>query len=120
MIGIDGKTYLAHRLAWFYCFEEWPNMIDHIDCDPTNNRLDNLREATKAQNTYNTNKLLSTNTSGLKGAFYNKSRNHYYSQIIINGVRRYLGSFKTAKEAHEAYIKAAKESHGEYFNENTI
>src|SRR5690554_1763211 len=62
-IRIHGKLYLAHRLAWFYVHGEWPELIDHIDGDPSNNRLSNLRRATKAQNGWNSGPR-SHNTSG--------------------------------------------------------
>lgn len=53
-IGLDGKQYAAHRLAWAYVYGVWPKHgLDHRDRDKTNNRIDNLREATNAQNAQN-------------------------------------------------------------------
>ena len=50
-ITIGGYDYYAHRLAWFYVYGEWPvNELDHIDEDKENNAIDNLREATHAEN----------------------------------------------------------------------
>lgn len=120
VLQIDKEMFLAHRLAWFYCFKEWPlEILDHIDGNPENNSLDNLREANKATNNYNTGMIV-TNTSGIKGAYYNKSRKYYYSQITFNGKRIYLGGgFKTPEEAGELYRAKAKELHGEFFNEDT-
>lgn len=120
IIQIDKKQYMAHRLAWFYCFSEWPeNIIDHIDGNPANNSLDNLREATKSTNGFNSGKR-SNNTSGFKGAFFDKRRNKFYSQINIQRTKKWLGYFNTAEEAHNAYVTAAKILHGEYYNEDTI
>lgn len=54
-IEIDNIPYAEHRLAWFYCFEEWPsNQIDHIDRNRSNNSLDNLREVSSRENARNT------------------------------------------------------------------
>ena len=118
VLQLDKRMYLAHRLAWFYCFKEWPiGIIDHIDRDPSNNRLDNLREATKATNNYNS-KLYNTNTTGIKGAFFDCRRNKYYSQIVFNGKKTWLGYFNTSEEAGSAYAVAAKNLHGEFYNES--
>ena len=119
VIQLDKVNYLAHRLAWLYCFREWPEeIIDHIDQNPSNNSLDNLRESTHSKNSFNTG-LKSNNTSGFRGVFFDKRRGTYYSQIKVNRIKKWLGSFKTAEEAFEAYKKAAKEYFGENFNENT-
>lgn len=120
VLMVDNVMYLAHRLAWFYCFKEWPEvLIDHIDRDPSNNRIDNLREATKSTNGFNS-KLRIDNTIGLKGVYFDKRRNHFYSQIVINKTKIYLGRFDSAQEAHTAYINKAKELQGEFFNEDNV
>lgn len=120
IMQIDGVLYLAHRLAWFYCFKEWPiNILDHKDRDPSNNSLDNLRECTKVTNSFNSDKRI-TNTTGIKGAFFDKRRNKYYSQIVVNGKKTWLGYFNTVNEAGTAYLVAAKQLHGEFFNEAII
>ena len=55
-ITVDRKTYREHRLAWLYSYGRFPEQdLDHIDCDPSNNRLANLREADKSQNQWNKN-----------------------------------------------------------------
>lgn len=119
VLQLDKRMYLAHRLVWFYCFKEWPvNIIDHIDRNSSNNKLDNLREATKATNNYNS-KLYSTNTTGIKGAFFDSRRNLYYSQIVANGKKTWLGYFNTLEEAGQVYSIAAKDLHGEFYNEST-
>ena len=53
-IKINGISYLSHRLAWLYTYKQWPaELLDHIDGNTSNNRLDNLRESTHVQNGYN-------------------------------------------------------------------
>lgn len=106
VISLKGKSYRAHRLAWFYCFNEWPqNLIDHIDKNTSNNKLENLREATKSQNQQNTN-LQCNNTSGYKGVYWHTSAKKFMAQIKILGKNKYLGLYNTAEEAYEAYLKA--------------
>lgn len=120
VLQLDKRVYLAHRLAWFYCFKEWPIcIIDHIDRNPSNNSLDNLREATKATNNYNS-KIYNSNTSGVKGAFFDKRRNLFYSQIVVNSKKIWLGYFQTLEEAGQAYNIEAKKLHGEFYNESAM
>lgn len=113
-IKIDGRNYAAHRLAWFYVYGEWPtNQIDHRHGVRADNRIAFLRPATSAQNTYNT-KRMSTNKSGLKGAFFHKDNKRWCAKIRHGGVPKHLGYFDTAEQAHEAYKTAAVALRGEY------
>ena len=113
-IGIDSKRYSAHRLAWLLHYGAWPeHLIDHINMDKSDNRITNLREATNAENQFNT-VAQSNNTSGFKGVTLHKNNRKWIAYIGVKGVRHHLGSFKTAVEAHEAYVKASKELHGSF------
>lgn len=87
------------------------NLVDHIDNNPLNNRRNNLREVTHAENLRNAGKH---KTSNLKGARYHKRDKRWSAAITINGKNKHLGNFDTAEEAHEAYCKAAKEYYGEF------
>lgn len=112
-IGIDGRCYAAHRLAWFYMTGEWPVEIDHKDCDPLNNRWSNLRLATRSQN--NANMLRQKrNTSGYKGVDWDKSRQQWRSQISVNGKRIMIGRFNDITTAAAAYRAAAEQHFGEF------
>jgi hypothetical protein len=116
-IMVEGKSYKAHRLAWLYVRGIWPaNMLDHRNGIRTDNRIDNLREATSAQNGANTGKR-SDNTSGFKGVCWNKHVGKWLAQIQIRSRMRYLGYFTTPEEASEAYQAAAKEYHKEFYHE---
>ena len=113
-IGIRGKEYLAHRIIWVWMTGEWPEYeIDHRDEVKYNNRWNNLRKATPSQNHRNRgpNK---NNTSGYKGVCYVAKRKCWIAGIKLNGYRHNLGSFTSAKAAHEAYCAAAKRLHGEF------
>ena len=112
-IAVLGKQYGMHRLAWLIMTGEWPGEIDHINGIKDDNRFANLRVATRSQNLANTSKPI-TNTSGLKGATYYKSRGVWYSQIRVNGERIFLGYHPTKEAAHEAYRAAALRMRGEF------
>lgn len=87
--------------------------IDHVNGDGTDNRRQNLRVATHRQNMQNTS-LRSDNTSGLKGAFWDKSTNRWMAAIGHDGRFINLGRYNTAEEAHEAYAAAARRLFGEF------
>lgn len=112
-IRVDWKRYQAHRLAWLYMTGEWPSLhIDHIDNkDTLNNRWANLRLATPLQSAQNRSHYPS-NRSGFKGVVARD--NQWAAFIKIKGKQLYLGLFKTAELAHEAYCDAAKRLHGEF------
>jgi len=93
--------------------------VDHIDRNPLNNRKSNLRRCNQSQNISNS-KIPVHNTSGFKGAYFNKNRGVWQSYINKNKKHIYLGAFKTKIAAAEAYNKAAKEYHGEFASKNDI
>ncbi len=110
-IGIDGKDYLAHRLAWLYMTGSFPpGQLDHRDTVRDNNWFDNLRLATAAQNGANARRR-PHNTTGYKGVSFNKHAGRYIAYIGT----KYLGLFDTAEAAHEAYCAAAREKYGDFF-----
>jgi len=117
-VYLNNYHYAAHRLAWFYCFKEWPNgLIDHIDGNKSNNSLDNLRECSYSENFYNS-VLRKDNSSGYKGVCLDKRSNKYRAYIYINGRQKSLGYYNTALEASNAYRNMAKNLHGEFYNES--
>jgi hypothetical protein len=110
-IMVDKKRYLSHRLAWFYMYGYWPDkQIDHINRVRTDNRIENLREATPLQNTWNLS-IRSYNTSGLTGASVHKKSGKWIAQISIAGRKKHLGLHATAEEAHIAYLEAKEQHH---------
>lgn len=104
-IKLNGTKYYAHRLAWFYCFKEWPiSLLDHVDQIKYNNRLDNLREANHSQNALNTG-IPINNSTGFKGVCLHTASGKYQAQVKINGAYKYLGLYNTKEEASEVYTK---------------
>ena len=107
-----------HRLAWFFVYKEMPNqLIDHINGIRSDNRIENLRVVTFFENAQNL-KAHKDNKSKLKGAYWNEQNKNWRSSICVNGKVMNLGSYKTAEEAHCAYVKTSKEhqTHGIYKN----
>lgn len=70
LVSIDGVLYFAHRIAWkLHYGKEPPDLIDHKDTNGLNNRIKNLREASKSENSYNRG-AQANNTSGVKGVTF--------------------------------------------------
>jgi len=84
-------------------------MIDHRDCKKSNNRFDNLREATAISNMQNMRRAMKGNLTGLLGVRFRDGK--YSAQIKINGKSKHLGLFKTAEEAHAEYVLAKRLHH---------
>lgn len=112
-VKVDGKNYLEHRLIYLMHNGELPEFLDHIDGDRTNNRIENLRPCTMAENQHNTG-LPRTNTSGVKGVSWYGQSGKWMAQLRINGATIYLGLFKEIDEAKETVMKARERYHGEF------
>jgi hypothetical protein len=113
---IDGANYYASRLAWFYVTGAWPKvLVDHKNQTVGDDRFRNLRLATKFQNSCNS-KLQSRNTSGYRGVSWFKQGNKWRAYIVIAGKQLSLGLFDDIEAAHQAYCKAAKAFHGEFYS----
>jgi hypothetical protein len=114
MAYVDGVSLYAHRVIWAITTGSWPeNDVDHINGDRTDNRLVNLRAATRAQNLRNTAKR-ADNSSGHKGVHWGKARRRWIAEIMCDGKRRQLGRFVNIEDAVSAYDQAAKELFGEF------
>lgn len=113
-IKVYGNHYFAHRLAWLWVHGEWPSAgIDHINTDKTDNRIENLRQASPSQNGANR-PVQSNNTSGLKGVCWNRASKKWQASAMVGGRLKYLGLFDSREEAHGAYCVITKETFGEF------
>lgn len=93
VIGIDGKYYKAHRLAFLYMTGEWPKkQVDHINRNKSDNRWSNLRDVSNKDNQRNSGPR-KTSKTGITGVTLLESNNKYFAYIFENGVRHdlYLG-----------------------------
>lgn len=115
-IKLDGKLYMAHRLAWIYMTgEEPPCQIDHRDTNPANNAWLNLRLATGSQNMCNIG-MRKDNKTGFKGVSWHPKKRRFSAGIRYQGRKRHLGYFDDPSEAYELYCLAADMLHGEFAN----
>lgn len=114
-IKVCGRMFKAHRLAWLYMTGNWPNdEIDHINGVRSDNAWSNLREATHRQNMCNI-KFQRIKRSELPhGVVLHHDGIRFQSQIRVNGYAKYLGLFDTAEAAHDAWMKMARETRGEF------
>lgn len=111
-LRVDKCNYLAHRLAFLYMTGAWPeHEIDHINGVRNDNRWANLRDVSRQQNAHNIGTPPSSNTSGLLGASWVKTRACWRATIGLNMRTRTIGFFPTAEQAHAAYLKAKDELH---------
>lgn len=112
-LKFSGRNYQIHRLVWLYVHGQWPSgFVDHIDGNPRNNRIENLREASQSENLANSRKS-KRNTSGFKGVSLAHNQK-WRAYVSAKGKTHWLGYFKTKEEAFAARIVAASRLHGEF------
>ncbi len=107
-ISVQSRLYQAHRLAWLHVNGVWPKLnIDHINRNPSDNRLVNLRDVTQKQNLQNRSKP-SNNTSGYPGVVWHKRISKWQARIKHNYKHIHLGYFSILEEAIAARKAAEK------------
>lgn len=117
-VTVRGKHIRKTHLIWFLHHGMWPTWeVDHVNRDDTDDRIDNLRDASRRENAQNTSK---PSLTGLKGV-YNCGRKTkpWQAQIRIRGHKVNLGRFATQEEAYEAWKRAAEKEQGEFFCDAT-
>lgn len=113
-IWINRKSYYAHRLAWALHNDSWPiSDIDHINEDKSDNKISNLRLASRSENMFNRG-FNKNNTSGMKGVVFCKETQKWRAQIMVDRKSVNIGRFKTKEEAAAAYMVKAQEVRGEF------
>lgn len=124
MTSINGIPYLTHRLIFLWYYGYLPDMIDHIDRDKRNNRIENLRESTLSGNNTNKVKVKLINgdkpSSQYKGVSWESDRKKWRVRIMKDGRRIDLGRFINEIDAANAYNNAAIDLHGEFAYLNII
>lgn len=113
-IIVRRRPYAASRLAWFYVHGRWPQGdIDHKDRNPGNNRLSNLREATRTQNNFNT-RVRADSRTGVKGVSLHRASGLYFASIKLNGRVHSLGYHRTIEDAARARRDGEARIQGEF------
>lgn len=108
---IAGKIHLNHRLVYTLHKGRCPAMLDHRDGNPLNNRIGNLRPATRSENNSNT-KRYKNNTSGVKGVSWCERKQQWQARIMVQGKSISLKYHDTVEAAADAVAKARKKYHG--------
>lgn len=115
---IDGHEFFVHTLVWAMEYGAFPPPgfdIDHIDGDRINNRLENLRLATRSQNNFNAGRRCD-NKSGYRGVWYDRSRDKWDARCRINGRQIHLGRYDTPELARDAYRREIAKHHGDFMH----
>lgn len=115
-VKIDKKSYLLHRLIYLMTHRELPEVVDHIDGDTHNNRIENLRASDKKKNRWNCNSN-EFSQSGVKGVYRDNKK--WKALINVNGKRYYLGMYDTIESAKIVVDMKYVELQGEYSKQNS-
>ncbi|MBP8284818.1 MAG: HNH endonuclease [Chromatiaceae bacterium] len=111
-IGIDGTHYKGHRIAWLIINGSWPSEhIDHLNGIRDDNRIANLRKASRSINMQNQRVPVKGNTSGFLGVCWDNEKRSFLTQIRVKGKNKFLGRFADPSEAHAVYLDAKRRLH---------
>ena len=110
-VSVKGRVYMEHRVIYLLMKGVLPDVIDHINGDPSDNRIENLRPCTQHQNMLN---IKGWGKSGIKGVTRVSRNSTWQAQMVIGGKQRYLGNFKTLEEAAIVVKQAREKHHGEF------
>ena len=113
-VKINGEVYSAHRVIWFIVKGvQPPEHLDHINRNPRDNRISNLRGATRAQN-YRNNSGYSNNTSGKTGVYWLRNRSKWAARVKVDGRYKHLGVYNSFEDAVSARCLAEDKHYGEF------
>lgn len=119
-VNLAKRQLKAHRIIWAIHYSEWPSVeIDHINGNPSDNRIENLRLADRSSNTINT-KSHRDSASKYKGVSWHSQSKKWRAQINIAGQYRSLGLYRTEEDAALAYNNAASKHGTEFVRLNTL
>lgn len=110
-IRIDRKSYAAHQLAFLWMTGAFPGAdVDHVNGVRDDNRWNNLRKASRAENLQNI-KLPKGSKSGYLGVSWSAVKSQWHARITCSGVNKHLGYFQTPEKASSAYLAAKASLH---------
>jgi hypothetical protein len=113
-IKLDGRAYKAARIIWaLHVGHGNFGQIDHIDGNPANNKLSNLRDVTARQNAQNRNVNV-PNSSGIRNVTWHKQAKKWWVRITVEGVTRSFGLFDDLDEAVSAAEQKRRDLFGEF------
>jgi hypothetical protein len=114
-LSVNGMKQLMHRIVFLYHHGYLPDCIDHIDGNGTNNKIENLREATQSQNLCNI-KRKSSNKSGVKNVVWCASSNKWGVFLKVNGKQKYFGVYPDIELAELVAVEARNKYQGQFAN----
>lgn len=114
-IRVGDKSYLAHRLAFLSEFGFMPRMVDHIDGVRANNRIANLRECSRSQNSMNS-KLSTANSSGFKNVYWHKRDKRWAVTVNVGGRQSSFGYYDDLELACLVAEEVRDKYYGEFAN----
>lgn len=117
-VVINYSAYMCSRIIFLWHHGRLPRIVDHMDHNTLNDKIDNLRAATNEENNQNTSSHKNSTSKYLGVSLYNKK--YWVAEIKPFGIKKYLGSFKTQELAALAYNKAAVRHFGDFANLNII
>ncbi len=109
-VNVGSRTWFAHRLIWLMHTGESPEGLDHIDRDPKNNRIENLRPCSKSENMINSRRRAAGEIAGV----YEVRPGIWHARLGVRGKQVYLGSFRSHEEARQAYEEGLRKNFGEF------
>ena len=112
-INHNGKLLKAHRIIFMMHHGYFPEIIDHIDGNPLNNNIENLRPATELQNHHNM-AISKRNTSGIKGICWSKDKNKWLARCNFDYKPHFVGYFDKIDHAQTAVEAYRSKLHGEF------
>lgn len=119
LVGLDRRLHKAHRLIFLLHHGYLPEHIDHINGNPADNRIENLRAATMTQNMRNK-ALQRNNTSGCKGVVFNKNNSKWMVNLRLNKLRYFLGYYEDKELADLVASSFREKYHGEFCNHGSF
>ena len=114
-VNIDKQCIALHRIVWMMQHGEMPTLIDHIDGNRQNNKIENLRLADRFQNAHNK-QMHSNNTSGVKGVYWHQKAKKWKAQVYCHHKKHDLGLFENLEDAEEFIGLARDMLHGQFSN----
>ena len=118
VIEIGERNYRAQILAWLYTYGSVPtDEIDHINNNRSDNRLTNLRQCSRNQNSQNSLKRRD-NSSGFKGVGFSRQKNRWRSRLHLNGKDIHLGFYRSKSMGSGGIYSRSQKAflHGEFAN----
>ncbi len=109
VIRMDGVNYLAHRLIFLWHHGYLPDLVDHDDRNPSNNKIENLLDSDKRKNAYNSG-MFSHNTSGIRGVSWDKKQGKWAARFKQDGKYLFLGYHINIEDAAKARLTKEKEA----------